>query len=67
MEEDILNLINLLSGQIFLCLNYFEKVENERLDSVKLFQREKMASLGQLYLGITHEINNPNPFISGNS
>ncbi len=67
LEEDILNLINLLSGQIFLCLNYFEKVENERLDSVKLFQREKMASLGQLYLGITHEINNPNTFISGNS
>jgi len=32
----------------------------------KLFQSEKMASIGQLAAGVAHEINNPTGFISSN-
>ncbi|MGF1491849.1 MAG: response regulator [Microcoleaceae cyanobacterium] len=33
---------------------------------LQLVQREKMSALGQLMAGITHEINNPIGFVSGN-
>jgi PAS domain S-box-containing protein len=33
---------------------------------VRVIQQEKMASIGQLAAGITHEINNPMSFITGN-
>ncbi|MCK9224325.1 MAG: ATP-binding protein [Candidatus Muirbacterium halophilum] len=66
---------NLIEGEItdnikniiFSGLNFFDQQENEKIYHQKIFQQEKMASLGQLYLGITHEINNPNTFIYGNS
>lgn len=37
-----------------------------RRTQLKLAQEEKMSSLGQLVAGISHEINNPINFISGN-
>lgn len=51
------------------------KAQNEQLRSTlaelqrvqgQLIHREKMVSLGQLVAGISHEINNPISFISGN-
>jgi two-component system NtrC family sensor kinase len=33
---------------------------------VKLFQQEKMASIGQLAAGVAHEINNPMGFVTSN-
>lgn len=40
-------------------------LENLSRTQEKLIQSEKMASLGQLTAGISHEINNPMNFISG--
>ncbi len=37
-----------------------------RTTQIKVFQQEKMASIGQLAAGVAHEINNPMGFISSN-
>jgi hypothetical protein len=42
--------------------NYSEMLKMERM----LVQNEKMAALGTMIMGIAHEINNPNNFISFN-
>ena len=41
-------------------------IEQLRQAQATLVQSEKMSALGQLVAGITHEINNPISFISGN-
>ncbi|NEO86076.1 MAG: AAA family ATPase [Spirulina sp. SIO3F2] len=41
-------------------------LQNLQRTQAKLLQAEKMSSLGQMVAGITHEINNPINFITGN-
>ncbi len=41
----------------------FLDLTDQRKAERQMFQAEKMASLGQIVAGVTHEINNPNNFI----
>ncbi|MEW5817272.1 MAG: ATP-binding protein, partial [Spirochaetota bacterium] len=55
-----------VGGCVFICRDIRERKEAEarlRLDEQQLVQADKMASLGVLVAGVSHEINNPNQFI----
>lgn len=43
-----------------------ELLEEQKRDTIRQVQTEKLSSLGQLVAGVAHEINNPVNFISGN-
>ena len=53
-----------------LCEHLEEKVQERTMEleriQLRLFQQEKLASIGQLAAGIAHEINNPVGFVTSN-
>ncbi|MDB9312404.1 ATP-binding protein [Spirulina sp. CS-785/01] len=72
-SEDCRVLLEILAAQAALLLNDSQvstqlEATSQELQQTKnqLVQGEKMLALGQLVSGITHEINNPIGFISGN-
>ncbi|MGM0608338.1 MAG: sensor histidine kinase [Candidatus Muiribacteriota bacterium] len=67
LEEEYVIFARILEKQISASLNFFAMNEKNKMEEKKVFQQEKMASLGQLYLGVTHEINNPNTIVYGNT
>ncbi len=54
------------SGQPDCSIIRISDVTDQKIMQRQLIQTEKLASLGLLVSGITHEINNPNTFISFN-
>jgi len=47
-------------------IEFYRDITLEKTYEQQLQQADKLASLGQLLIGIGHEINNPNQFIRGN-
>ena len=60
VREEATNLVNAQNIELE------QTIEQLHQTQASLIQVEKMSSLGQLVAGITHEINNPINFISGN-
>ncbi|MEM6451638.1 MAG: GAF domain-containing protein [Cyanobacteria bacterium P01_D01_bin.105] len=79
-EEDEISLLNQVSGQLAIALSQSELLaqtrrQTKQLDKAlkdlqqtqaQMVQGEKMAGLGQMMAGITHEINNPVSFVFSN-
>lgn len=62
---------NIMAQQVEESVQSLEQRVEERTEQLKqaerqIWQQEKMSSLGRLVGGISHEINNPVTFISGN-
>jgi two-component system, NtrC family, sensor kinase len=60
LREEATNFANTKNIELELTIRQLHETQSS------LIQAEKMSSLGQLVAGITHEINNPISFISGN-
>ena len=61
VHEGILT-IELIPGTTERVASFLDLTELKKAER-QMFQAEKMASLGQIVAGVTHEINNPNNFI----
>lgn len=62
-QQQMLNALQLQNAQL---LNTLQESEQTLLKSqAQLLEQDKMAVLGQMVAGITHEINNPVSFIAG--
>ncbi len=60
LREEATNFANTKNIELELTIQQLHETQ------ASLIQAEKMSSLGQLVAGITHEVNNPISFISGN-
>ena len=60
LREEATNFANTKNIELELTIRQLHETQ------FSLIQAEKMSSLGQLVAGITHEVNNPISFISGN-
>lgn len=60
LREEAANLVNIKNIELEKTIRQLHQTQ------ASFIQAEKMSSLGQLVAGITHEINNPISFISGN-